>query len=212
MSDNAQLARTAATVARFWSKVNKGGPVPDGRPEIGPCWEWTSGRTAAGYGRFYLAKRKPVYAHRYTWELLRGSIPDGLQIDHLCRNRACCNPDHLEPVTNRENGLRGVGAAAVNARKTHCKHGHEFTPENTYEGPRGRQCRRCRADGMARSHQRRRNTEPPKERSQCKSGHPLDDNNVYMHGGTRRCRTCRNEASRRYQERQQAKRDAQTAT
>lgn len=90
-------------------------------------------------------------AHRLVWELLVGPIPQGKQIDHLCRNHACVNPEHLDIVTQRTNLLRGFGAAGLNARKTECKNGHPFTPENTYLYPAGRgrgtwrNCRTCMA-------------------------------------------------------------------
>lgn len=121
---------------RFWSKVDRG--------EHDECWPWTAcddGR--GGYGVFWLRGRN-VLAHRVAYMDANGPIPDGLQIDHLCRNRRCCNPNHLEPVTIRTNVLRGIGVTAENARKTHCIHGHEFTPENTVHRPAGgRSCRAC---------------------------------------------------------------------
>lgn len=110
------------------------------------CWEWTGGKTSDGaYPRFCIAKAQYVLAHRWSYEHHVGPIPDGLTIDHLCRFTLCVNPAHLEPVTNVENVMRGEGAGARNARKTHCKRGHEFTPENTYvgRGGRKRQCRTC---------------------------------------------------------------------
>lgn len=117
---------------RFWRRV-----VVDGQTG---CWNWTGGKTPGGYGRI----GRFDYTHRLTYKTLVGRIPDGLQIDHLCRNRACCNPEHLEPVTQRENILRSpVALAAINARKTHCKRGHEFTSANTVIVPRGRKCRTC---------------------------------------------------------------------
>lgn len=112
------------------------------------CWEWIGGLDSAGYARLYRDGRTLGRAHRVVYELYRGPIPDGLGLDHLCRIRHCVNPDHLEPVTQRENLLRSpLTGPGANARKTHCKRGHEFTPENTLQMPsRGtsRTCRICR--------------------------------------------------------------------
>ena len=119
---------------RFWEKVDASGD----------CWEWTASRTRDGYGQFKIDQVWNL-AHRYVWELLVGGIPKGFQIDHLCRNTGCVNPDHLEPVTPRENTMRGSGFSALNARKTHCIHGHPFDEANTYIAPGspGRICREC---------------------------------------------------------------------
>jgi len=107
------------------------------------CWEWT-GRLYMGYGRFQL-RRKRQPAHRWAYEMLVGAIPPGLTIDHLCRNRACVNPLHLEPVTSGENVRRGL-AGIANSSKSQCKHGHALEPENTYIEPKTgwRKCRACR--------------------------------------------------------------------
>ena len=106
-------------------------------------WQGLLGLTG-GYGRISVNDRDR-YVHRVAWELANGPVPEGFELDHLCRNRACLNLDHLEIVTRRENVRRGVGLAAINARKTHCKRGHEFTPENTYIDNRNiRYCRTCR--------------------------------------------------------------------
>ena len=101
-----------------------------GAPDENGCWPWIAARTKAGYS-WINWRCKPQLAHRVIYELIVGPIPEGLQIDHLCRVRHCVNPAHLEPVTNRENGLRGVSPAALHAAQTHCKNGHEFTPDNT---------------------------------------------------------------------------------
>lgn len=90
------------------------------------CWEWIGGHTRHGYGSLVPPGGAPVLAHRHFYLLHKGQIPTGLQLDHLCRNRGCVNPDHLEAVTSRENSLRGANRA-----KTHCKRGHEFTEANT---------------------------------------------------------------------------------
>lgn len=125
-----------AVINRFWSKVQRDDE----------CWSWTACVLSTGYGQFSYrdgAASHRRLAHRMAYELHKGSIPDGLCLDHLCRNRKCVNPDHLEPVTIRENLLRGNTFAAHNAAKTVCKHGHPFTPENTLRQRRGRLCREC---------------------------------------------------------------------
>jgi hypothetical protein len=111
--------------------------------DAGDCWEWTGRLFWDGYGVVWY-RRKQKRAHRMMYELLVGPIPDGLQIDHLCRNPKCVNPDHLEPVTQRENLLRGMSKPARQLRQTHCMHGHELTPDNTYAWRGERHCRVCR--------------------------------------------------------------------
>ena len=114
------------------------------------CWEWAHRLRKNGYGQFRIGDRM-IIAHRVSYELFVGPIPAGLEIDHLCRNRGCVNPSHLEPVTKRVNILRGAGAAAVNAAKTHCIHGHEFRDDNTYVRTDGaRICRTCNAAAVLR--------------------------------------------------------------
>ena len=124
---------------RFWENVEK----TEG------CWNW-KGHTLYGYGRMSTGSRtdgtrSAIQAHRFSYEIHKGPIPDGYQLDHLCGNRRCVNPEHLEAVPPKVNTLRGSGITAQNARKTHCPHGHEYTPENTLVWSDGhRRCRRCR--------------------------------------------------------------------
>ena len=107
------------------------------------CWEWVGFVNPKGYAHL-CHKGKQVRAHRHYYEQEYGPIPEGLEIDHLCRSRACVNPAHMEAVTGRENVLRGIGHTAQNARKTHCKRGHEFEDMSNVPFVKGRPWRVCR--------------------------------------------------------------------
>ena len=123
-------------IQKFWSNINK----------TETCWLWI-GRTKdrnSTYGAMSV-KGREYPAHRLSYLVLKGDIPKGFVIDHLCRVPACVNPDHLEVVTIRENNLRGIAPSSDNARKTHCQHGHPLFGENLYIEPRGfRNCRECK--------------------------------------------------------------------
>lgn len=116
-------------LARFWSKV-----------DVGDCWEWTAGKTKAGYGEF-CKDSKNIYAHRQSY---------GMVVDHLCRKPPCLNPDHLRVVTDAFNKAVGYSPVAIQTRSAACPNGHNYTPENTFYRGRHRRCRACvAADGIS---------------------------------------------------------------
>ncbi len=126
---------------RFWSKVD--------RSVSGGCWQWIAARDGQGYGAFSLGSRSDGtdrigLAHRIAFEFKHGKIPVGLQIDHLCRNRSCVNPAHMETVTSRENVLRGQGVTSRHAKQTECVRGHPLDGSNLLLSARTREGRRCR--------------------------------------------------------------------
>ena len=135
--------------ARFWAKVNPNGPIPAHRPDLGPCWEWTASLEGNGYGHFWSGSRsdgsrKVVSSYRWAYEHLVAPVADGLELDHLCRNRPCVRPSHIEPVTHRENVLRGNAPSARGATAAVCPQGHPYDQANTYIWRGGRACRACR--------------------------------------------------------------------
>ena len=140
---------------RLWESVDA----------CGVCWEWNGSKQAGGYGQISRGHTETLLVHRLSWEILVGPIPDGLQLDHLCRNKTCVNPDHLEPVTFQENLRRG---APINAellrRRTHCVHGHPLSGDNirirSNRGKRERVCKECaRRRGRVYARRRRATTE-----------------------------------------------------
>ncbi len=115
---------TPEVAVRFWSHVDVKGPTD--------CWLWT-GATSHGYGQVRINRRRIVYTHRVAYALMIGPPPEGFaQLDHLCRNRPCCNPKHLEVVSAQTNTLRGIGMGSRNAQKTHCTNKHPLSGSNLY--------------------------------------------------------------------------------
>lgn len=133
---------------RFWARVIK----------TDYCWGWIGGKSSHGYGEI-CENGKSILAHTFSYRLHKGEVPAGLEIDHLCRNRNCVNPDHLEAVTKKENILRGNCPQAINARKTHCNHGHPYSGENLIirRSTGWRYCRLCQREWAKSQRQRRQN-------------------------------------------------------
>lgn len=132
----AQRTRAVPLIERMWRHIER---QPDG------CWQWTGAVRSNGYGIVSITRSSVASTHRTMYELIVEPIPDGLQLDHLCRNRACCNPAHLEPVTPLVNVRRGRG----NVIKTHCPQGHPYEGENLYEYGGRRYCRACKRERNA---------------------------------------------------------------
>lgn len=182
------------------------------------CWLWQRYVMPNGYCYIGVGGRgNNQYAHRVSYERFKGPIPDGMQVDHLCRVRHCVNPDHLEAVTQRENALRGVSFSAQNARKTHCDRGHLLSGDNLIVRSTWRACRACQTltrqahrstpeykTKRAALRRAAKASRPPREKmpprngntgkTHCKRGHELIGDNLKIsvyRGHTRReCRTC----------------------
>ena len=132
---------------RFYSKIQQ---------DDEGCWLWAGSVYRNGYGRMSV-NNKTVLAHRFAYVLLVGEIPQGKQLDHLCRKRSCVNPEHLEPVSAKENQLRGDTFTARNSKVAYCRQGHPYSGENLYLTPDGRRdCRACRRVANAKQDAKRK--------------------------------------------------------
>lgn len=134
---NSRLQQKSPVELRFWAKI--------GKVNTEQCWVWQASKYNRGYGCFTITSHNQVSAHRYSYQLLRGPIPAGLELDHLCRNTSCVNPWHLEAVTHQVNMQRGDGVARENFQKATCKNGHPYDVRYTRKDGRvERFCRQCR--------------------------------------------------------------------
>lgn len=188
-------AERRGEATRFWAFVEK----------TDACWNWTGSKNVSGYGKFWTDDGRTVRPHRWAYEHAVGPVPEGLQLDHLCRNRGCVRPDHLEAVTGKINSSRGE-----NGRKTHCLRGHPYDEENTYvikPSPSlphgGRGCRACRQEHSAKLAAKRAAKRGPAQprplKTHCKKGHEFTQENTYMMpNGGRGCRQCRNANTKAY--------------
>jgi hypothetical protein len=133
---------------RFWRKVDKNGPIPAARPDLGPCWIWKGARDANGYGRFPLdttSGGRSFLAHLFSYCINVGDVAFGFELDHLCRVPACCNPCHLEPVSHKVNCARGNSNGALAVRTGVCYRGHDLAIHGyVRKDRRGRNCQECR--------------------------------------------------------------------
>lgn len=187
--------------------------------EITGCWNWTGKKDKDGYGVLGFRVNGSSRAHRVFYAVHVETPPAALPIDHLCRNRACVNPEHLRLVTPKINTLENSESIqAANATKSHCVRGHEFTNENTLVKDGRRICRKCKALHAIANYRRQRGEEISledlvtlevgphnRDKTHCKNGHPLSGDNLKVAERQRVCLTCRRESNRQYKLRKKAR-------
>lgn len=175
--------------------------------ESGECWEWKGGRVQKnGRGKFLL-NGKDMYVHRASYLLFVGELEFGKHVHHLCDNRKCVRPDHLQALSNTDHQkVESVdgGVAQRQRDKTHCPRGHEYTEENTYHSAKGRHCRTCKRERFYEETGRVRPEGPPtpkgehwRQKTHCPKGHPYEGYNLLLrYDGARVCRACKSETAR----------------
>ncbi len=171
------------------------------------CWEWIAGRYRNGYSKFCYRGRYRI-AHRVAYRWFVGRLIEGLEIDHLCKNKCCVNPEHLEQITHRENQRRGNNPQ--NHQDTSCcPHGHEYTAENTYTHSDGRRsCRTCQRLAALKYYYDKRESQGftvgphARDKTHCKYGHPFDELNTrILQSGERQCKICQRKRHRDWKQR-----------
>lgn len=164
--------------SRFWSKVKT----------ADACWEWQASLNNYGYGQFFVTGEGVRGAHRVAYLALCGPLPDALTVDHLCRNKRCVRPDHLEAVTAAENTRRKARLV------THCPQGHPLSGDNLgkHKNPRVRVCKACvrERSAITRRAAGARELGPPEQRTHCPQGHGYTKENTRVYRGRRHCREC----------------------
>lgn len=172
---------------RFWLQVE----------QWGVCWIWTGSMQGNGYGRF-AANSERYMAHRVAYSLVKGPIPDKLDIHHTCGNTLCCNPAHLQPLDRKTHLADNTeaGVAYINKHKTQCSNGHPFTEENTYWHEGHRQCKICKRKRLREFQENKAAREgrvmqiQVGKRTHCPKGHPYDEANTLHYRGRRVCKAC----------------------
>lgn len=184
------------SIESFWARVHK--------VEMTGCWVWRGHINKQRYGTWTFwenGKGRTVYPHRYAYELLVGPIPEGIVLDHLCLNRTCCNPAHLDPISCAENVRRGLESRqfpGFNESKTHCPAGHPYDGDNLHVRANGmRDCRTCARD-RRREERKDLPSKPRPRKDFCVNGHAMTEDNIIGEGKTRACRECARERVRAY--------------
>lgn len=158
--------------------------IPDVSTYPGPCWVWTAYTNPKGYGRFNSSVG--ILAHRWSYTHFVGPIPEGWQIDHLCKYTGCVNPEHLQAVTTHEHAHITKSWEHFSG-KTHCPQGHPYEGENLIMWRNKRSCRLCRDARNKARHTKINN----KDKTHCKHGHEFTEQNTYYASGGRQCKECR---------------------
>lgn len=192
-TDRPRVRQGTPPELRIWEFVDKDGPVPVFRPELGQCWLWTGSLNVKGYGMFHWSATRNIMAHRAVWLVSGRDLADELQLDHLCRVPQCVNPVHMEEVTNAENMARAKAAWET------CRKGHPRTPENLVTIGGKQFCRECKDARFERFYEKHGGRDgyyagrhPLQPKTHCPAGHPYDEANTrILANGTRLCKACR---------------------